>query len=95
MQLVKEGNREFWVNDKGLRHGEYKDWWDNGQLFEHCFYVNDEIHGEYKRWYITGELRHHKYFSHGIEIRDFIKVPVEEEDKFMLSLEHGGQWICN
>ena len=31
----------------GELHGEYKTWWHNGQLSEHCFYKNDELIKDY------------------------------------------------
>ena len=93
MQLVKKDGYEYWINDKGQWHGEYKRWHDNGKLLVHRFYFNDKFHGEYKLWDNNGELRSHYYYSHGELIHDLIKERVTEEDKFKLTLEHGGQWM--
>ena len=71
MHLIKNGYYEYWINDKNQMHGEYKEWWDNG------------------------ELSCHEYWSHGEVVRDLLKEPVTEEDKFMLTLEHGGKWLCD
>ena len=96
MRLVKENNHEYWVNYKGQRHGEFKRWWDNnGELREQCFWVNDKLHGECKWWFSNGELIDHEYWCHGKRVRDLIIEPVTEEDKFMLTLEHGGKWLCD
>ena len=63
MQLVKEDTREYWVNDRGEWHGEYKRWDENGQLSVHCFFVNGRYHGEAKLWwYENGQLRRHCFF---------------------------------
>ena len=94
MKLVKDRYREFWVNNKDEWHGEYKAWWFNGQLKEQCFWVNNKMHGEGKWWESDGELKCHEYWSHGKIVRDLLEEPVTEEDKFMLLLQHGGQWLC-
>ena len=26
-----------------MKEGEYKSWYENGQLYNHCFYKNDEL----------------------------------------------------
>ena len=117
MKLVKEKDCEYWVNDKGQKHGEYKSWhsegqlrehsfyvndqrhgefkiWhENGQLGKHCFYVNGENHGEYKWWLSDGQLGGHSFFVNGKEVRDLIKEPVTDEDKFLLALETGAKWL--
>ena len=94
MRLIKMDGLEYWVNDKGQLHGEYKAW-HNGRLRRHCFFVNDRWHGEDKKWNNTGELFDHSYWSNDKIVRDLIQDPVGEEDKIKLTLEHGGQWICN
>ena len=118
MKLVKQDDLEYWVNDKGQKHGEYKSWhsegqlrehsfyvndvlhgeaklWhENGQLISHCFYVNGRLHGEFKRWwYENGQLGVHCFWVNDEEVRDLIKEPVTDEDKFLMSLESGGKWI--
>ena len=65
MQLVKEDNREYWVNDNGQRHGECKWWHENGQLGEHCFYVNGKRHGEAKWLHDNGQLSSHRFYVNG------------------------------
>ena len=43
--------------------GEYKMWYDNGQLYRHCFYKNGELDGEYKEWYKNNKLWEHCFFK--------------------------------
>ena len=58
------------LKDKGIwfsgieNKGEYKEWYDNGQLMTHRFY-NDEgkRKGEYKVWYPNGQLDIHCFFN--------------------------------
>ncbi len=95
MKLVKTDSREYWINDKDQHHGEFKSWWDNGQLREHFFCVNDEMHGERKWWYKSGKLISHEYWSNGKLVLDFKEEPATDEDKFLLTLECGGQWLCD
>jgi antitoxin component YwqK of YwqJK toxin-antitoxin module len=42
--------------------GEYKQWYNNGQLVIHCFYKNNELEGEYKIWYENGQLFKHCFY---------------------------------
>ena len=95
MRLVKNEFEEYWVNNQGVWYGEYKSWHINGQIEEQCFYFNDELHGEYKWWNDNGEIRCHEYMSHGEVVRDLKEDPVDDEDKFLLTLEYGGQWLCD
>ena len=65
MKLVKKNNCEYWVNDKGQYHGEYKEWDSDSQLEEHCFFVNGELHGDYKWWRKDGTLEEHSFYVNG------------------------------
>jgi antitoxin component YwqK of YwqJK toxin-antitoxin module len=40
----------------GLKDGEYKEWWKDGQIYIQTTYVDDEIHGIYKGWHINGNI---------------------------------------
>lgn len=53
--------------------GEYKKWWDNGQLFRQCFYKNGKLHGEYKRWDEDGKLIVHQIYMKNKVIEDYLK----------------------
>lgn len=46
----------------GIKQGEEKIWYDNGQLKIRAWYVNDMMNGEYKRWYATGVLGWHCFY---------------------------------
>ncbi len=37
--------------------GEYKEWYNNGQLYIQTTYVEGKLHGEYKEWYDNKQLR--------------------------------------
>ena len=63
MRLIKDEFYEYWVNDKGQLHGEYKRWHDNGKLLAHRFYENDKLHGEAKLWYNNGQLSTHCFYD--------------------------------
>ena len=45
--------------------GEYKWWWNNGQLAYHAFYKKGVKHGESKTWSREGELVRHKSYKEG------------------------------
>lgn len=54
-----------YYNSKGRYHGEYKEWYENGNLSIHCFYKNGQRHGEYKSWYLNGKLEIHFFCKNG------------------------------
>ena len=49
----------------GLKHGEYKEWYNNGQLREHSHYVDGKLEGEFKEWFRNGQLRKHARYVDG------------------------------
>ncbi len=55
------------------REGEYKSWYENGKLYRHCFYKNDELDGEYKMWKKYGQLYVHQLYKNGKLVKDYLK----------------------
>lgn len=43
--------------------GEFKKWWDNGNLYVHHFSKNNKYYGEYRQWYEHGQLWFHCFFN--------------------------------
>ena len=85
----------FFEDAQGRIQGEAKLWWDNGQLREHCFYVDDACHGEAKYWNEDGTLLSHTFWVNGKVYRsNLIKEPVDDKDKFLITIETGGKWLC-
>ena len=48
--------QEYTVDEEGQKHGTYRNWYDNGQIFEQCEYVNGHYHGTRQRWHNNGQL---------------------------------------
>jgi len=48
-----------------LFNGEFKKWWDNGQLLKKATYVNGNLHGEYKEWWSNGQLTFYAPYING------------------------------
>lgn len=69
--------REYYVNDKGEKHGEYKHYHTNGKLYIHCFYKHGECHGEYKQYYDDGKLHTHCFYKDGELSTEAIKPKAE------------------
>jgi len=46
----------YHILPNGKKHGEYKMWFDNGNLYRQCFYKDDKLEGEFKTWWGNGEL---------------------------------------
>jgi antitoxin component YwqK of YwqJK toxin-antitoxin module len=84
----------YFKDAKGRIQGEYKFWWSNGQLWEHCFYVDGDLHGEYKEGYHDGTISANEFYVNGEVYRDLLENPVDDQEKFLITLETGGAWIC-
>jgi antitoxin component YwqK of YwqJK toxin-antitoxin module len=65
LKEIKTKTKHYFEDEFGNKHGEYKWWYENGQLRVHCFFVDDKVHGEYKWWYSDGQLREHCYIVDG------------------------------
>ena len=83
----------FFEDAKNRFQGEYKSWHDNGNMWMYSFYVDDELHGESKWWRRDGTLMSHEFFVHDELYRDLIENPVDDKDKFIITLETGGKWL--
>jgi hypothetical protein len=95
LEEFKSDEYHYFKDAQARRQGEYKDLYDNDQLRIHCFYVDDKRHGESKTWNVYGTLLYHYLFVHGEVYRDLIKEPVtDDQEKFMITLETGGGWLC-
>ena len=58
--------KAHWFEDEnGKKQGEYRSWWDNGTLKEHCFLKDGELQGEYRSWCENGTLKEHCFFKDG------------------------------
>jgi antitoxin component YwqK of YwqJK toxin-antitoxin module len=43
-------------------NGEYKYYYESGQLEEKCYYVDDKKNGECELYYETGQLKNKYYY---------------------------------
>ena len=90
MKELKTQTEHYYLNDKGQKHGEYKDYHDNGQLFRHCYHVNGQ-----QSYYKNGQLFRHCYYNNGDEVHDFLKNPVTDIQKHMLYLKYQAPLLDN
>ena len=60
----------YFEDEHDKKHGEYKCWYNDGTLFEHCYFEHGEKHGEYKRWWENGTLCEHCYYEHGEKLKN-------------------------
>ena len=88
----KTDRHHFFLDAKGRYQGEAK-WWDNGNMWGHCFFVDGQCHGERKIWNEDGTLMQHYFYVHGKVYRELLVNPVDDKDKFIITLEFGGKWI--
>ena len=94
LKEIKTDRWHFFEDAQGRFQGEYKSWHGNGKLYKHCFYVNGKRHGEFKLWYENGTLGYHEFWVHGGLYRDLLVNPVDNKDKFLITIETGGKWLC-
>lgn len=62
LKEYKDEEFHYFKDENGLIQGEYKEWWSNGIMAMHCFYVDDMLHGEYKYWHTNGRIGAHYFF---------------------------------
>jgi antitoxin component YwqK of YwqJK toxin-antitoxin module len=62
---IKNDTEHYFIDENDQRHGEYKRWYLDGQLWAHCYYVDGNIHGEFKEWYLDGKLWEHCFYVDG------------------------------
>ena len=68
--LIKEKQYNWlewlgWLYENAELTGEFKWYYDNGQLRKHCFYKNGKVEGEYKLYYENGQLWEHCFYKDG------------------------------
>jgi antitoxin component YwqK of YwqJK toxin-antitoxin module len=62
LKEIKTETEHYFEDESGQIQGEYKLWYSNGQLREHCYYVDGQRHGEFKEWYPSGQIWEHCYY---------------------------------
>jgi antitoxin component YwqK of YwqJK toxin-antitoxin module len=62
LKEIKTKYQHYFEDENDQRQGEYKSWYLNGKLLQHCFYVDGNIHGEYKEWHYNGQLSTHCFY---------------------------------
>ena len=60
---IKTKSLHYFVDEHNLRQGEFKTYHNNGQLYEHTFYLNGKRHGEYKEYHENGQLSVHTFYQ--------------------------------
>jgi antitoxin component YwqK of YwqJK toxin-antitoxin module len=62
---IKTNALHYFVDENNLKQGEYKDYYNNGQLCEHSFYQYGNRHGEYKEYHANCRLNVHTSLQNG------------------------------
>lgn len=53
---------------KHIRNGLLQEFYDNKQLRQEAFYINDKPHGQVRNWYENGQLKSEHYYNRGKRI---------------------------
>lgn len=94
LKEIKNSTQHFFVDEQARRQGEYKLWHDNGQLWVHCFYVDNNWDGEFKTWHNDGTLYNHCFYVNDTEVSfDEIPYPETEEDRMYFKLKYNLQLL--
>lgn len=56
LKYLKTNMEEYYIDENGGFHGEYKAYYSNGQLRLICNYVDNKLQGEYKDYHENGQL---------------------------------------
>jgi len=78
---------EHYVN--GRRHGEYKSFYNNGNLRSMGTYKNNLFSLEYKALTSYGTVIIHQYYHRGEIVHDLLEYPLNEVGMMMLRLKYG------
>ena len=52
----RQGRERYSVNNNEKKHGLYRYWSSNGNLWFEINYKDEKYHGSYRHWLSTGEL---------------------------------------
>lgn len=93
LKKIDDGRRSFYIDENNRKQGEYKDYWENGNRWWHCFYLDSSKHGEFKSWSRqSGELEKHCFYDRGRVIHE---LPVSKLTQLRLTKRYGHNvWIC-
>ena len=62
---IKLDTFHYFIDENGLKQGEYKSFHADGQLWVHTFFINGKQHGEFKTYHINGKLSEHSFYLNG------------------------------
>jgi len=66
---IKTKQQDYYKDEQGLKQGEYKDYYFNGELWERSFFKDGKKHGECKYYHPeNGELLGHVFYKNGYTI---------------------------
>jgi antitoxin component YwqK of YwqJK toxin-antitoxin module len=69
------------------------EYYEDGQISRKCFLVNGKLHGEYIFYHSDGSIDLHRLHVNNKALLDLKESPVCDEDKMLLSLQYGVEWL--
>ena len=64
--IIENGRWRMYPHSNDTNSGEYRSYYQNGQLYSTSFYVNGKLHGEYTQYYMNGEVWLRRLYDNGI-----------------------------
>lgn len=73
MDSVRIGVQRFYdLGNRRIKHGDFMNWYPNGQRASQGHYQDGKLHGNYNSWYKNGQLKYTKEYMNG-ELQDTLK----------------------
>jgi antitoxin component YwqK of YwqJK toxin-antitoxin module len=69
-------------------NGEYLSWYDSGELFEKCNYIDGKKIGEYLKWHQNGEIYIKHHYINGFRVQERTWKLLLEMDEYKNNLRH-------
>lgn len=68
LREIKNTLYHYFIDKQGLKQGEYKAWYIDGVLMQHCAYIDNQLHGEYKLWYGNSRRMVHCFYVNSLSV---------------------------
>ena len=65
---IKAPIHHYFIDKDELMQGEYKRWWENGNIREQEWYKNGKLHGLCRYWWEGGKLVEHYLYQNGLQV---------------------------
>lgn len=65
LKEIKNKATHHFRDENDIAQGEYKTWFDNGDIRMHCFFIDGKVNGEFKMWRKNSQIYEHSFYVNG------------------------------